>query len=1572
MFTGIIREFLAGLLALLMCAAPAAQVAPQPAEESSYVQEIEKDAPARSLSASAGTLALEVDSPVGSLPRSAKASLSKVSKAKLNKIRKEAAALLGTEIIDAVAFDISFLNNGVEIEPDGKVNITVNFPAIAEAPDYTIIHFRDDGTTEIVPGNVTTTSATFSADSFSVYAVVGTDVIVPRVIIKFMNGDTTIATMYVKASDTEAEIAKIVYDPGVGTIPAGQSFKGWTTVKNYTLPVYNDSGEQIGGSKLLTIAGVRAAAKTAAAALGEEDVPLTYYPALFKSYKVVYQSDDENPITVGTSVVEFPSYQTSDEATYVVNMGYTVDSGHNFQGWIPTEESTANIVNYPNGATSETVTSGDGSTTVNYYPNGTSITVTGDVTFTPKAPEGCWLVFDENGKGGKYNAPQFVLAGQTTSRPIQDSEMTRFGYSFDGWYYFPEGVSLPDKDEHGMREIEGSGAVEYVFDRALPQNTTIYAKWKANEKAAYTVIFWTQDLSSIRSSNLKYEVAGSYVNENGAVGEFIPYTVMDNGAETYVTGAGNGNGHYTGFCLTEASKNQQVRITPEGDAVLNLYYNRILYNFKFYLYRQGTGNNSYDYPNNSGTGRSLNDLVTWHSNQNAHPDIVSGYTIDGNEVTIQSETVGGRTYYYFVMPAYYGEDISGKWPTYDKITGANGREAVSYVMMVGTKLKPNPTDQGSGTVKGIITVMNENILGATNDADGNYVMVRFPDRYNNWRYHIWFETVAGADYSNKNTHSYNGKTYYEDTVLVVRSSNTTDDNQNEPKYTGFTYITRIGQNSDGTVWQGGHWTTTENSSTIYHLNYVYDREQFKISYFDGQYVDGNNNGIQNRSSHLLHESEEIGQGVAISNGAINYQPTLPEGEAGYVFEGWYIDEGCTAGYTWSNMPVGGIRVYAKWRQIQYRTFLHTGLTGDDGTNLSWGTTSQALSFRIDYGKKVSAPTGVRNGYKFLGWYTDPEFKNSFNAEAFILNESTVTASYDKNTTPTDPEVRPWAGPWDLDEEALAALSTTPYNSDLTGWDHDGDDHGDDNPEGFVPTPKIDRYWITKRLDLYAKWSKILPGAEGINVVYNASGYDMSETPVSVVGSNAPTDSATYIENANASAGAASTPPAGFIFDHWVVCTWNGSAYDYDSSSNTVLPGGTFAVNESDTRVVDNSNGTKTYTVQLLAIYKKVEAETLTHIYWYDNYTKDDEGTEEVEGLYHADENLKINEAVLIYNGTASTSEGTTTYSFVAPTREFYEFKGWTKTKGGTTADFLIWDATNGQYKTDSGKVVTHVAADEKQPYDDLYAVWEKTGSIQIYHSGVAGGAIETVWLADIAEKGITAFDFTKELKSASNEVLYKGITSGTLYGGYYLENGNAETPNFVKPSDNAAYDGTNWTWKTAQTQAFSWTSETLKNLNGTVIYIKEVPADYMKPYTHIGFYGNKVSSILLVTAVDDLKYSAAGFKVTVGNGTTKTIGATSFRQSITIKAGDTTTGPHTATSLYSALKGGYLGYTMLSGSDYLTQNSVIKVTQYWVTPDGVTVEGTVIRTINIGDGTTDGANKISCSDAAYPVVTNEG
>lgn len=219
-------------------------------------------------------------------------------------------------------------------------------------------------------------------------------------------------------------------------------------------------------------------------------------------------------------------------------------------------------------------------------------------------------------------------------------------------------------------------------------------------------------------------------------------------------------------------------------------------------------------------------------------------------------------------------------------------------MMVGTKLKPTPTNQGSGTVKGVISVLDENILGATNDTGGNYVVVRFPDKSNSWRYHIWFETIDGEDYSDKEVKEYNGKTYYEDTIMEVRSSNTNANDQNEPKYNGFDFIAKKGQNWDAN--NVNYWITGDQ----YHLNFLYNRQKYKINYFDGQYVDGNGSNILNRADRLLHKSDLISQSATISDEYKNYEAELPEGENGYVFEGWYLDDGCTTPYLFTKMPVG--------------------------------------------------------------------------------------------------------------------------------------------------------------------------------------------------------------------------------------------------------------------------------------------------------------------------------------------------------------------------------------------------------------------------------------------------------------------------------------------------------------------------------------------------------------------------------------------------------------------------------------------------------------------------------------------
>ena len=1195
-------------------------------DEEDAEKEEEEKFPAFSKTATFGGVTVIINAPEGALPEGVRAEIVPVGAGSVEGAVED---MMGANTRVVTAFDITFFDKkGEKFDP--KENVSVRFVSekIDAAENPSVLHIKDNGTAEKADnGKVSDNTASFKSTDFSVYVVV--EIVVPRLTVEFKSydGASTIASMIIKDADTEAEVKDIIYDPGAGTLSDGAVFKGWSTTASYTTD-----------TELLTIAQIRSAAMTKADSITEDET-VTYYAAAFKNYTITYQSDDENPITVGTAAKEYPAYESDGyEVSYPVSMGYTVDSSHNFMGWVPTDSTKANSKNYPTDAASEEITTEEGPKTINYYPNNSNITITGDITFTVLAPEGAWLVFDETCggavKGATYTAPQFVLKGEVTKEPSTISSMTCNGYEFGGWY---------DTAEHAKAHAADPDVTEgaFQFGDILETGTTIYASWIPHTNAAYTVIFWTQN-----QGRTGYEVAGSYAAEDGVVGEYIPYTVVDNGAEDYVTGFGDNNGHYTGFCLTEDSKNQQVTVTPEGDAVLNLYYDRILYNFRFYLYRDSNQNNRYDYANNSGNGSSLNDLVTWHVNQTEHPT-VDGYTVSSED-----------GYHYFTIQAYYGQDISGVWPTYDKIHGANGREAVSYVMMVGTKLKPNPTNQGSGTVKGLVTVMNENILGATNDENGNYVVVRFPDNYYNWRYHIWFETADDETYPEGSTRTYNGKTYYqiEDSPLIVRSSNTTDANQNEPKYTGFDFNRQLGENFTDT----GHWTTTEGqgpgATTLYHLNYLYDRQQYEISYFDGSYFDGDNNLIQNRSSHLLHESEEkIGQGITIADKYRNYEPALPSSEEGYVFEGWYLDEGCTTKYVWDTMPVGGIQVYAKWRQVQYRVFLHTGLTAIDDTKLTWGSENQKLSFRVDYNGTVSTPTGIREGYKFLGWYTAD---GTSWTDSTKLNDSTVKDSYDKDANPTDPETKDdngtsWYGPWDVSTSGA-------YNSDSG------------------------RSWVTKKLDLYAKWSKALPDADGINVVYNAKGIDIAGDPVT--GSNPPTDDSTYIDNSRVTASSATTAPDGYVFDHWVVCTYADGSYTPKSGAeNELLPGETFTISADDAKV-EGTGDTKTYTVQLMAVYKETEEETPTHIYWYKN-----DGTNE---KYREDDPIQINKGVKIYGLGDGES---------IPSRTGYTFKGWAKSADAATP-WIAWDSTNGY--TYNGASATLVAADQKPQIEDLYALWE--------------------------------------------------------------------------------------------------------------------------------------------------------------------------------------------------------------------------------------------------------------------------
>ena len=312
-------------------------------------------------------------------------------------------------------FDIKIVDaNGEKVEIAAPVDVKIELADKEKTEKTQIVHFADGSNEGDVVKDVAVDDdmVSFSAEGFSVYAVVGgsTDENA-RMTLEFYNGDTKVATMYVKNGDTAEELETILYDPGAGTLSEGESFGGWILDKaDYTTADISDA---------MDIDQIRQWAESLNITDGDTH---RLDAAICKLYTITYKDNDEDGTILGKDAVLVKSseYGTA-EVERTVKMAYTPkDDIHNFEGWELDEASTGNVTSsIPDDR---------------IYQNNSEITIKGDVSFTVNAPEGAWLIFDENGKGGKYNAPHFVKAGETTQQPCPDIEMTRNGYTFGGWY----------------------------------------------------------------------------------------------------------------------------------------------------------------------------------------------------------------------------------------------------------------------------------------------------------------------------------------------------------------------------------------------------------------------------------------------------------------------------------------------------------------------------------------------------------------------------------------------------------------------------------------------------------------------------------------------------------------------------------------------------------------------------------------------------------------------------------------------------------------------------------------------------------------------------------------------------------------------------------------------------------------------------------------------------------------------------------------------------------------------------------------------------------------------------------
>lgn len=102
---------------------------------------------------------------------------------------------------------------------------------------------------------------------------------------------------------------------------------------------------------------------------------------------------------------------------------------------------------------------------------------------------------------------------------------------------------------------------------------------------------------------------------------------------------------------------------------------------------------------------------------------------------------------------------------------------------------------------------------------------------------------------------------------------------------------------------------------------------------------------------------------------------------GYVFDGWCTDAQCENSFTSDKVPTEDITLYAKWKPAVYTVTFNV----NGGNELE--NNKKKVTYKETYG---DIPELVRDGYAFLGWYTEAEGGERVTAEDKVLITTNVT------------------------------------------------------------------------------------------------------------------------------------------------------------------------------------------------------------------------------------------------------------------------------------------------------------------------------------------------------------------------------------------------------------------------------------------------------------------------------------------------------------------------------------------------------------------------------------------------------
>ena len=285
-------------------------------------------------------------------------------------------------VTDMFAVDISFYCDGQKTEPDGNVNVSMSFPRSVSG-DAAIWHVTD-GQAEPVDASVSADTAKFSADSFSIYAIVGTEQKADLYTVNFYDGENLLRTQTIKNGDVLLAPSTPFHD--------GKTFLGWSSDDGKTFVT-------VGDDNVVT------------------DLPentgntINLYAIYESTYKVTFYDVQGNIM----DQMILPAGSTVDTSQYRCEIA----EDEYIHTWTRNKDMSVNA---------DGDTAGAGTVTVQ----------DSDLAFYPLVKGVTWVFFNANSgdEDATYLEPEAVKNGSTLNAPENPA---RQGYTFDRWTRDPEG-----------------------------------------------------------------------------------------------------------------------------------------------------------------------------------------------------------------------------------------------------------------------------------------------------------------------------------------------------------------------------------------------------------------------------------------------------------------------------------------------------------------------------------------------------------------------------------------------------------------------------------------------------------------------------------------------------------------------------------------------------------------------------------------------------------------------------------------------------------------------------------------------------------------------------------------------------------------------------------------------------------------------------------------------------------------------------------------------------------------------------------------------------------------------------